>query len=248
MFSPNGIQAILFDLDGTLRHNRPDGGEVFIDQAAALGLPMGQEDRLRGIRWEHYYWANSPELRKDFTTYGGDGSQEFWLNYGRRQLVALGAGTGQVTRLAPLLHRYMAEEYRPASLLEESAAAVLGQLKQAGFKLGVVSNRELPFRDEVERLNILPHFDLLLAAGEVQSYKPEPGIFQAALQRIGVEAKSALYVGDNYFADVVGARRAGLRPVLYDPRGVYPQASCEVIRDFHQIPRLLETTQPVSDI
>ncbi len=240
MFSPNGIQAILFDLDGTLRHNLPDGGEVFIDQAAALGLPVGQEDRLRGIRWEHYYWANSPELRQDFETYnGGDGSQDFWLNYGRRHLVALGAASGEVSRLAPLLHRYMTDSYRPAGMLEAQAAGVLSELKQAGFKLGVVSNRELPFQDEVERLSILPYFDMLLAAGEVKSYKPDPGIFQAALQRLGVEAQAAIYVGDNYFADVVGARSAGLRPVLYDPRGVYPQASCDVIRSFHQIPELL---------
>lgn len=240
MFSPNGIKAILFDLDGTLRHDRPDGSELFVEKAAALGLPVGQEDRLRGIRWEHYYWANSPELKKDFKNFSGDGSQEFWLNYGRRHLVALGATDGQISRLATPLHQYMAGRPRPASLLEGSAAPVLGELKRAGFKLGVVSNRELPFREEVEGLGILPHFDLLLAAGEVGSYKPEPGIFRAALQLLGVEAQAAIYVGDNYFADVVGSRSAGLRPVLYDPRGVYPQASCEAIQTFQQIPGLLK--------
>ena len=79
MPSNNGIRAIFYDLDGTLRHNRPDGAEVFIEQAAALGLELNQEDRLRGIRWEHYYWANSPELQADLKKYNGDGP-EFWMN------------------------------------------------------------------------------------------------------------------------------------------------------------------------
>ncbi len=65
MFSPNGTQAILFDLDGTLRHTQPNGGEMFVEQARALGLRISEDDRLRGIRWEHYYWANSIDLRKD---------------------------------------------------------------------------------------------------------------------------------------------------------------------------------------
>ena len=49
-----------------------------------------------------------------------------------------------------------------------------------------------------------------------------------------------MYVGDNYFADVIGARRAGLRPVLYDPRGIYPDASCEVIASFDGLSKLLK--------
>jgi FMN phosphatase YigB (HAD superfamily) len=42
-------------------------------------------------------------------------------------------------------------------------------------------------------------------------------------------------VGDNYFADVVGARRAGLQPVLYDPRALYPEADCPIITSFDQL-------------
>jgi len=239
MLSPNGIQAILFDLDGTLRHNRPSGMETFTDHAVSLGLPIQPEDRLRGRRWEHYYWANSPELKNDLAVHGVDDTAEFWTNYGTRQLVALGTELPRARELAPALHQYMQDSYKPASVLDESAAEVLKRLRQAGFKLGVVSNRDKPFVDEIERLEIAPYFDMLLAAGEVGSYKPEPGIFEAALKRLGLEPKAAIYVGDNYFADVVGARGAGLRPVLYDPRGTYPGASCEVIQNFHQLPALL---------
>ncbi|HEY6074296.1 MAG TPA: HAD family hydrolase [Anaerolineales bacterium] len=240
MFSPNGIKAILFDLDGTLRHDRPDGAEVFISHAIEIGLPIHAEDRLRALRWEHYYWANSTELKNDFKQFGNGAGPEFWLNYGRRQLVALGLESMRASQFAPALNQHMQEAYKPESILAEEAASLLRGLKEGGFKLGVVSNRERPFHEEIERLEILPYFDLLLAAGEVGFYKPEPGIFQAALERIGVEPKEAVYVGDNYFADVVGSQRAGLRPVLYDPRGVYLQPDCDVIQSFGQLPKLLK--------
>jgi FMN phosphatase YigB (HAD superfamily) len=44
--------------------------------------------------------------------------------------------------------------------------------------------------------------------------------------------EQTLYIGDNYFADVVGARRAGLRPVLYDPKGLFHEPGCPVIASF----------------
>ena len=245
MHSPNGITTILFDLDGTLRHNRPDGAETFIDRAIALGLPVGAEDRLLGFRWEHYYWANSPELLSDLKTFGREGP-DFWSNYGRRQLIALGTEPGRAASLAPILSQYMNDEYKPESIMPTDAPAMLTELKEAGFRLGVVSNREKPYLEELDRLGVTGHFDLVMAAGEVQSYKPDPGIFKTALERIGAQPSAAVYVGDNYFADVVGAQRAGLRPVLYDSRGIYPNAECEVIASFDRLAGLLDKARSIT--
>jgi FMN phosphatase YigB (HAD superfamily) len=41
--------------------------------------------------------------------------------------------------------------------------------------------------------------------------------------------KETAYIGDNYYTDVVGARQAGLYPILYDPRNIFPGADCLVI-------------------
>jgi HAD superfamily hydrolase (TIGR01549 family) len=179
-------------------------------------------------------------LKKDLAENNGETNPAFWVNYGRRQLVALGVPPKQAAELAPALSQHMDEQYRPLSVLAGDAHGMLTQLKEAGFKLGVVSNREKPFVQELDNLGITPFFDFSLAAGEIQSYKPEPEIFKEALQRIGVSPRAAMYVGDNYFADVVGSRRAGLRPVLYDPRGIYPDAACEVIASFGDFSKLLK--------
>ncbi len=58
------INAVLFDLDGTLRHNLPSGGEFFADSIIQFGLHLTNEDRLRGSRWENFYWANSLGLAR----------------------------------------------------------------------------------------------------------------------------------------------------------------------------------------
>jgi putative hydrolase of the HAD superfamily len=80
---------------------------------------------------------------------------------------------------------------------------------------------------------------LALFAGEAGLYKPHPGVFHYLLEKAGVPADEALYVGDNYYADVVGARQAGLQPVLFDLHDLFPEADCPVIQAHSQIYSLL---------
>jgi len=233
------IQAIFFDLDGTLRHNSPSGGEFFADYASQLGLRIGSDDRLRAMRWEHYYWANSMELKADKQIYR-DENQGFWRNYCRRQLIALGALNEQVEEFTPKISQYMDDAYHPKSIVPEDVLQLLPQLQQAGYSLAVVSNREKPYQQEIEALGIASYFVFTLAGGEVNAWKPEPDIFYHACKRMDTDPSQSLYVGDNYFADVVGSRRAGLQPVLYDPRGIFPDAGCPVLTSFDQLPSVLE--------
>ena len=87
---PNHIKAVFFDLDGTLRHSIPSGSDVFNEYAASLGLSYTEEDRVRAMRWEHQYWASSTDLRDDLLAHSAD-TENFWIEYSRRRLLALGA-------------------------------------------------------------------------------------------------------------------------------------------------------------
>jgi putative hydrolase of the HAD superfamily len=233
------IKNILFDLDGTIRHNIPSGGDVFADYAATLGLKISAGERTRAARWEHYYWANSLELKADFDRHNGQNT-DFWLTYARRYLIALGASAEAAERLAPLVNQYMHDSYKPQSAAPPELPQTLDKLKENGYNLGVVSNRDRPFGEELLKIDLIHYFEFSLAGGEVNSYKPEAGIFQAALKRIDARPEETIYVGDNYFADVVGSRRAGLVPVLYDPRGLFPDAGCATIANFGQLLPLLK--------
>ncbi len=235
MLSYNSAKAILFDLDGTLRLNIPSGGDVFADCAAQLGLSINEEDRLRAARWENYYWAGSLELQKDKQTFLTE--SDFWNHYAHRQLAALGASHEQVTSMAPKVSLYMEENFRPHVTVPQDALRVLAELKKAGYIMAVVSNREKPYRQEIETLGLSEFFIFSLAAGEVDSYKPDSKIFILACERADVKPAETVYVGDNYYADVIGSRRAGLQPVLYDPRRIFPDAEseCPVIKSYDQL-------------
>jgi putative hydrolase of the HAD superfamily len=232
------VKAIFFDLDGTLRHNLPPGREFFADAITHFGVPLSNENRMLGFRWEHYYWAGSLDLKADKQEYNEENG-DFWRHYAKRQLTAFGVSTDQATELGPKISKYMEEFYRPQSIVPDDVKRVLPTLQEKGYKLAVISNRDLPFQEEIETLGLAPFFDLALAGGEVNAWKPEPDIFLHACRRLDVTPAESVYVGDNYFADAVGALNAGLQPVLYDPCGIFPDAGCPTIKSFDELPDLL---------
>jgi putative hydrolase of the HAD superfamily len=76
----------------------------------------------------------------------------------------------------------------------------------------------------------------VVTSKEVGSNKPEPPIFLAALDRAGVSASEAVYVGDQYDTDVVGARGVGIKPILIDRYGLMPEVSdCPRIRSLPEV-------------
>jgi putative hydrolase of the HAD superfamily len=232
------IKSILFDLDGTLRHSNPTGDQVSLKYLREQGWKISEEAAQRAERWEHYYFASSPEIQSDMKTYREQGT--FWVNFTRRRLVALGFNPKHAKEFATDVSKYMSENYKPESIVPDEVFTLLTSLKKDGYVLGVVSNRETPFDDELKELKLDSYFHFTLAGGEVNSYKPEKAIFEHAIGRARTSPAETVYVGDNYFADILGSHRAGLMPVLYDPRGLFPEAECAVIKSFDEVPTLLK--------
>ena len=230
----NHIRAIFFDLDGTLRHSVPEGGDVFTEYVVLLGHAVTDEDRLRAKRWEHQYWAGSADLRDDLLAHSAD-TDKFWIEYGRRRLLSLNFTAELARELAPQVSAHMEAMYRPDSIVHPEVRRALPLLRDSGYHMAVISNRDKPFRDVLDAHGLSEFFPYALAGGEVDIYKPDPGIFAHALQQLNLRADETVYVGDNYYADIVGARRAGLVPVLFDPGHVFPEADCVIIRSFDEL-------------
>ena len=203
-----------------------------------LGLPVSEETHLETGRWEHYYWARSPELMRDSVKFDVD-EAAFWGNYAKLRLGKLGANPAEVEALAPQVRQYMNDEYRPKDWVPPELHQILPSLRSSGFKLAVLSNRRSPFLDIMQELALEGYFDLIMAAGEVGNWKPDPKVFEPMLSRLDLAPAEVMYIGDNYYADVVGSRNAGIKPVLYDPRGIFPDADCTRITSFEELPGLL---------
>ncbi|MFZ6026763.1 MAG: HAD family hydrolase [Chloroflexota bacterium] len=228
MFSPNGIRAILFDLDGTLRFSEPRFFHILYEYAVQAGCTATVDNHRCAMRWQHRYWAQSPEMLADMAAFGFD-QEIFWLNHTRLFIEALGVEPALAKSLAVGVHRRITDEYHPISQVPAETIETLKSLQQAGFLMAVVSNRSSNFEAELADLGLSSYFQYAIAAGEINSWKPEAEIFLHSVQRLGITPQQALYVGDNYYADVLGAQKAGLHPVLVDPDEVFPDADCPVI-------------------
>jgi len=124
------------------------------------------------------------------------------------------------------------------NLWEDVPAGVaesLARLRAGGLRLAVVSNANGTLGALLDRLGLAPAFDAILDSVVEGVEKPDPRIFRLALERLGAEAGEAAHVGDLYHVDVVGARAAGVRPVLLDEAGLYPGADCPRVRSLAEL-------------
>jgi HAD superfamily hydrolase (TIGR01509 family) len=124
------------------------------------------------------------------------------------------------------------------TVAEPEAAAALALAKEAGLATGVLSNSNGTIRRILESLELTRHLDFVMDSQEGLE-KPDPRLFERALARLGVPAEHAVYIGDLYSVDVVGARRAGMRAVLMDP------GACWGTRDCPQAPTVLDAVRRV---
>ena len=115
----------------------------------------------------------------------------------------------------------------------------LQRLRAAGFRLVVVSNANATLHRAFARLGLAPYFDVILDSALEGVEKPDPHIFEIALERSGARADSTVHVGDLYHVDVVGARAAGLSAVLVDECDLRPDFDCRRIRSIAELPALL---------
>ncbi len=120
-------------------------------------------------------------------------------------------------------------------LIPDGVVPALSALRERGFPLVVVSNANGTLRKHMDRVGLHPFFDCVIDSCEVGVEKPDPRIFEIALARAGADPASTVHVGDIYQTDVVGARAAGLRPVLLDETGQHPDADCDRVASLAEL-------------
>jgi putative hydrolase of the HAD superfamily len=133
------------------------------------------------------------------------------------------------------LDTFLAAEHaawEPARLLGEHTHALLDSLRERELALGLVSNAFDPgwlLHEDLARMGLGERLDVAVFSSEIGKRKPHPAIFEAVLERLGVAAEQAVFVGDRRFEDVRGAKELGMTTVQAlwfraddDPRGIDP--------------------------
>ena len=98
----------------------------------------------------------------------------------------------------------------------EGAFEVLERVKKDGYRAAVIANADSAgARNIIAYCGLEDHFDAIIISGELGIEKPDKRIFQAALDKLGIEAEDAVMVGNRINADIVGANRIGMKSVWF---------------------------------
>jgi len=224
-------RAIFFDAGNTLL--RIDYGAI-VAELTRLGAPVA-EAALQRAEWRARVRLDTDVLA------GGRASTESRTTLGRYlEYVLEGV---DVTDDATL--RAMAEwrsRFNPPvglfRLPDPAAAGALAAARDAGLATGVISNSNGSIAGLLGSLGFLPYLDFVLDSFVVGVEKPDPRIFRMALERAGVDAGEAVYVGDLYSIDVLGARSVGMRAILLDPGRCWGERDCSAAPDVAAAVRL----------
>jgi putative hydrolase of the HAD superfamily len=116
-----------------------------------------------------------------------------------------------------------------------STPRILQTLRDRGLTLGVISNADGRIATILRQCGIEQFFRVVIDSHRVGVEKPDPRIFQLALTQAQARPEQAIFVGDIYSIDVLGAERAGIRPLLLDILGGYEGVRCEKIRHLAEL-------------
>jgi HAD superfamily hydrolase (TIGR01509 family) len=123
------------------------------------------------------------------------------------------------------LHTYH-QAHNLWEFVPDTVPPVLTALRDRGLTLVVVSNANGTLHAHMDRIGLSAYVDHVVDSCVEGVEKPDPKLFEIALERASATADSTIHVGDIYQVDVVGARAAGIRPVLLDETGQHPEADC----------------------
>ena len=111
----------------------------------------------------------------------------------------------------------------------------LAHMRDLGLRLVVVSNSDGTVARSLEEAGLLACMAAVVDSALAGFEKPDPRIFEAALERSGADRARTIHVGDLYHADVLGARGAGLPAVLLDPYDDWAVEDCVRLPDLRRL-------------
>jgi len=219
------LRAIVFDVDFTLVRPGPDlGPQGYRD----LGLRYGLE--LDPARYTEARAAALAEVQRHPEH---DHDEEIWVLFTERIIVGMG-GRGDTYRAAVEMERRWAHSAHFE--LYEDALPALFAVSELGLKIGLLSNSSRNLEEFVAHHGLLA--DAVLTSHAHGKTKPHESIFRAMLGRLDVAADEAVMVGDTLDDDVEGALAVGMRAVLVDRDGRYPDVQ-GALRDLRALPAAL---------
>lgn len=239
------IKGIIFDINGTLINIHTDESMDEIYRAVSHLLTYHGIYLHRGEVRDQYYRIMEEQIKASKEEYPEFDAVALWREFLSRNLDPVRMPSLEVPEA---MSRFLAGMYRGISRLRlelyPDVKSILDELKLR-FPLAVVSDGQsiwaLP---EMRAVGIDGYFDPIIISGDYGFRKPDPRLFQAALDGIGVKPEDVLFVGNDMYRDVFGAGKMGMKTVFFlsnqgrqHMRGVEPDY---IIYSFSELKKVIE--------
>jgi putative hydrolase of the HAD superfamily len=207
------IKAVLFDWFNTLVHYDPPREELYRKVFMESGINVSFKEIYKGLLvGDRYFFSAQARARVRGISFEERAGQ-FTL-YCRA--IAAEAGHEISPELQLDIITRVLKQFTGDYTLYDDVLPVFQWLKQKGLIIGVITNADRNVADLIDKLGAKPFLDVLVTSGEVGVEKPSPAIFLAALERAKVKNQEAVYIGDQYQSDVLGAGGVGMKAILLD--------------------------------
>jgi putative hydrolase of the HAD superfamily len=206
----NRFKGVLFDAGDTLITADPPVHEVALTVAGQLFPDLAPPLLLSALA------AARTFFRKYYVNYSSQEENRLLANMAQAMRTALRETADVDIDFLPFVKQVRDTlRYRPFP----DALPTLRGLHEQSKTLAVVSNWDLALPTLLAELGLAEFFNFILPSAEIGIEKPDGRIFRLALQRLGLKSQEVVHIGDQYEADVVGARAVGITPILLDRKG-----------------------------
>lgn len=220
--APSKITHLLLDFFGTIVNYSPSRTTQDYSRSYALlhqlGATLTYDEFL--VLGDETFGAYDARSAKDLS--------EFSMREPSTEILEQAIGRAPTAEETAAFVATYLRDWDSAVVYPDGMAVLLRDLADR-YRLAVVSNTHSPtlVHDHLQALGVSDLFETVVLSIEIGHRKPHPAIYQAALDRLGIEAKAALFVGDTYAADYEGPRELGIRALLIDPRRSTPVPDCD---------------------
>jgi len=231
----NLIRGILFDYGNTLVRVR-DGATVLKEVLAELGHEIDPGDASKGMEAFRQHWHK----RYAGLPRGKRWTEEIRLDCNKAILRAIGFGRDLDALAGEVAQRWASHE---SGEPYEDVKPTLRILQGMGLKLGVLSQNTMTgsqLKEDLKTRLIARYFSVVLTSEDAGYDKPDPRFFEIGCKMIKLKNTELWYVGNRYHEDVVGARNAGITPVLVERGRRHRSRDCLAVTGLLSLPSMLE--------
>ncbi len=234
------FKTIIFDVNGTLLgYEDPLGFEKrFAAACGDFGATISAEEVRQALGTAIHQWSERKQENYRRASNGEQYRQTMTLFY-QTLLTALGVPGDSHQQADSLYERFIVREgfMPPFGDVKET----LEQLRAQGIRLGILSNYPPHLEDTLKQHGLRDYFDFLVVSSLVGLEKPDPAIFELAIEKAGCSKGEILHIGDDPHDDIRGAQVVGLSVILIDRHDRWHEVDCLRIRSLSELgPRLFE--------